>query len=226
MARTKKKNKTQKSGKLLCLPTKVRLVVIIAGLLLVGIGVNGARNWYTIRHAGVPAGHTVATESTDRPSEQPVPDNYSVPADKPLSIQLPSIKTEGFIQQVGIDKNNQMVVPSNVHMAGWYTKGALPGATGLSIIDGHVQGLYARGVFKYLDKLKAGDSFTVTYGDKSIKSFKVKALKTVGTKEADTVLYQRDNSIAKQLNLITCTGQYEKSNHSYDSRVIVVAEAI
>lgn len=190
------------------------------------VGVNGVRSWYKVRHGGIPTGHRVETTSTDRPSEQPVPDTYSVPADKPLSIQLPSIKSKGFIQQVSVDKKNQMVVPSNVHMAGWYTGSPLPGDPGLSIIDGHVNGLYAKGIFKDLSKLKAGDTFTVTYGDKTIRTFKVKKLQTVSASDADTSLYVRDNAIAKQLNLITCTGRYEKSSHTYDSRVIVVAERI
>lgn len=205
---------------------KVRLVLFVVGLVLVGVGLNAVRNWYNIQHAGVPTGHTVATESTDAPSEQPVPDSYSVPADKPLSIQLPTIKTEGFIQQVGVDKDNKMVVPGNVNMAGWYTKGALPGDAGLSIIDGHVHGLYAKGIFYNLGKLKSNDTFTVTYGDKSVRKFKVKQVQTVSTKEADTALFVRDKTISKQLNLITCTGKYDKVSKTYDSRVIVVAEAL
>ena len=203
----------------------IRLVILIVGVVLVGVGMNAVRNWYNIQHAGVPAGHTVATVSTDTPSEQPVPDNYSVPADKPLSIPLPTIKTDGFIQQVGVDKANQMVVPSNVNMAGWYTKGALPGDAGLSIIDGHVHGLYAKGIFFNLGKLKSGDTFTVTYGDKSDRKFKVKQVQTVSTKEADTALFVRDKTISRQLNLITCTGQFDKDSKTYDSRVIVIAEA-
>ena len=226
MVRLKKRsNRLSKRKTVSQAQQKIRPVLSIVGLLLVGVGLNAVRNWYNIQHAGVPAGHTVATVSTDTPSEQPVPDSYSVPADKPLSIQLPTIKTGGFIQQVGVDKENQMVVPSNVNMAGWYTKSVLPGDDGLSIIDGHVHGLYAKGIFYNLGKLKAGDEFTVTYGDKSVRKFKVKQVQTVSIKEADTTLFVRDKNIPKQLNLITCTGKYDKASKTYDSRIIVVSEA-
>lgn len=221
----KRRSNSSKRGAVSKNQRNIRLVLFVVGLLLVGVGLNAVRNWYNIQHAGVPTGHTVATESTDAPSEQPVPDSYSVPPDKPLSIQLPTIKTEGFIQQVGVDKDNQMVVPSNVHMAGWYTKGSLPGDAGLSIIDGHVHGLYAKGIFYNLGKLKSNDTFTVTYGDKSVRKFKVKTVQTVTTKEADTALFVRDKTIPRQLNLITCTGKFDKDSKTYDSRVIVVAEA-
>ncbi|MCA9348329.1 class F sortase [Candidatus Saccharibacteria bacterium] len=201
-------------------------MILIIGLLLVGIGLNALRNWHNIQNAGVPSGNTVLVESTDAPSEQPVPDTYNVPADKPLSIQLPTIEAEGYIEQVGVDKDNRMVVPGNVHMGGWYTKGVLPGDDGLSIIDGHVHGVYAKGIFYNLGKLKADDVFTVTFGDKSIRKFKVKQVQTVTTKQADKTLFIRDKTITKQLNLITCTGKYNKDSKTYDSRVIIVAETV
>lgn len=219
MARSKKRS--TKSVK-----QKTRLIALLLGVVLVGVGVNAVRNWYKIQHAGVPASHVVATVSTDTPSEQPVPASYSVPADKPLSIEMPSIKAKGFIQQVGVDKKNQMVAPGNVNMAGWYVKSVLPGDKGLSIIDGHVNGLYAKGVFYNLGKLKSGDEFRVTFGDKSIRKFKVVGLKTVTTEEANTELFVRDNKLERQLNLITCAGKYDKSSRTYDSRVIVTASSL
>ena len=228
MARSKRSSRKSLKARWrsLSLRQKSRVLALVIGLLLFSVGINAIYKWYKVQHGGIPTGHTVATTSTDAPSEQPVPDDYSVPADKPLSIELPTIKAKGFIQQVGVDKNNQMVVPSNVHMGGWYTGSVLPGEEGLSIIDGHVNGLYAKGIFANLGKLKSGDAFTVTFGDKSVKNFKVKALKTVSTEEANTVLYERDSSAAKQLNLITCGGKYNKISKTYDARVIVVAEGL
>ncbi len=225
------KNKSKKSvvgrkWRALSLRQKSRFIAFVVGLLLISVGINAILKWNKIQHGGVPSGHTVATVSTDQPSEELPSKSYSVPADKPLSIQLPSIKAEGFIQQVGADKNNQMVVPDNVHMAGWYTGSVLPGADGLSILDGHVHGLYAKGIFYNVSKLKTGDRFSVTFGDKSVKNFMVKKVQTTTVEEADTALYVRDNSIAKQLNLITCGGKYDKAAKTYDARVIVVAEAI
>lgn len=228
MVSSKKNTKRSLGARWRILPfkQKSRVIALVVGLLLISIGINAIIKWNKVQHGGVPSGHTVATVSTDQPSEQRPPDSYSVPPDKPLSIQLPTIKAEGFIQQVGVDKDNQMVVPNNVHMAGWYTKSVLPGTNGLSILDGHVHGLYAKGIFYDIGKLKTNDKFTVTFGDKSVKNFRVKKVQTVTVKEADTVLYVRDVSIAKQLNLITCGGKFNKVDKTYDARVIVVAEAL
>ena len=204
----------------------IRRASFVVGILLVGYGLFALQKWYEIRHAGVPAAQVVASETSDTPSEQKVPDSYSVPADKPLLIELPTIKAKGFIQQVGVDKQNRMVAPGNVHMAGWYAKGSLPGDPGLSIIDGHVNGVYAKGVFYNLGKLKKDDTFNVTFGDKSVRNFKVKTVTTVSAQDADSALFVKDSTVAKQLNLITCAGKYNKSTKTYDARVIIVAERV
>ena len=88
-----------------------------------------------------------------------------------------------------------MVAPGNVNLTGWYVGGAKPGDSGLSIIDGHVHGLYAKGVFYNLSQLKVGDSFTVTYGDHSVRHFKVTHVTTVSVADAAKALFSRDSSI-------------------------------
>ena len=139
---------------------------------------------------------------------------------------MPTIKTKGFIQKVGVDKNNQIVAPGNIHMAGWYTGSVKPGEPGLSIIDGHVNGVYAKAVFYDLIRLKPNDTFTVTYGDNSVRSFRVVKIEAVPVDQATKVLFNRDPAIKSQLNVITCGGKYIASTKTYDGRVIVAAEAI
>lgn len=204
---------------------KSRLAILVAGIVLLTIGGVMARPWFKVRQAGVPPGNSVATESLETPSEQSVSADYTVPADRPLAVTIPSINVQGFIQQVGVDKANQMVAPSNVHMAGWYARSVLPGDAGLSIIDGHVNGLYAKGVFARLHELLPGQELTITFGDKRTKSFTVKDIKTVSAAEATKELYIKDPGITSQLNLITCAGRYDKNTKTYDQRVIVVAAA-
>jgi len=174
----------------------------------------------------VPLSAVTAVISPEKPSEQPVPPSYSVPADQPKEITLPTIAAEGFIHKVGIDKNNQIVAPGNVNMAGWYTGSVKPGNPGLSIIDGHVSGVYAKAVFYDLIRLKPDDTFTVTYGDNSVRSFRVVKVEAVPVDQATKVLFNRDPAIKSQLNVITCGGKYIAATKTYDGRVIVAAEAI
>lgn len=196
------------------------------GLGVAAIGLFGITSWHSTNHAGVPPSNQIATHSPDKPSEQPVPPSYSVPADQPKAITLPTILAEGFIQKVGVDNANTIVAPSNIHMAGWFTDSVKPGNPGLSIIDGHVQGQYGKGIFYSLGRLKPNDVFKVSYGDDSTRNFRVIKVDTVPVDQATTILFDRASNIKNQLNVITCGGKYSPSSKSFDQRVIVTATGL
>lgn len=204
----------------------VYVLFVILACIFLAITARLLFDKYHLRHAGVPSPDQISTSDNAEPSEQPVPATYSVPANQPLSISFTTLKNKAFIQRVGISKNKQMAVPSNVHMAGWYTGSVKPGEPGLSIIDGHVSGRYEKGAFANLSKLKVGDVFSVIYGDKHTVTFKVNSVKTLTLADAASALYQRDATVGRQLNLITCGGRYDSSKKTYDSRVLVVASAL
>ena len=167
--------------------------------------------------------YEVVTYSTDKPDEKE-PEDFEVPDDIPKSINMRSINTKGYIQQVGIDQDDNIAVPSNVRMAGWYINSSKPGEVGLSIITGHRDGVMKKGIFRYLGDLKEGDRFEVEYGDGSLRYFKVIDVKEVSLDEAFDLMYEKRESIESQLNLITCSGTYNKEDQSYDQRTIVISE--
>jgi LPXTG-site transpeptidase (sortase) family protein len=211
---------------------RVRAFISGFGLTLVVTGAVGVA-WYYWQKRQVSKPVTIiptqtVTQSPSTPSEAPVKkeDFYSVPADQPREINLTSINAQGYIQKVGLDQNNTVVAPGNIHVAGWYTDSVKPGDEGLSIIDGHVSGWYTDGVFKHLSSLKAGDAFTVTYGDNSVRNFKVVEVKTLAVADAGAYLFKQDDAIKNQLNLITCGGHFDRSSAEYDSRVIVKSELL
>ncbi len=168
---------------------------------------------------------TILTYSTDHPSEDQVSD-YHVSDKNPRLINFPSLGIKGFIEQVGVDQNNAIAVPDNINMAGWYVNSVKPGESGLSIIDGHVDGLYSDGVFNKIQFLQKDDTFEVEYGDGHVVNFKVVDIQTPLNAGAAKVLYSKHSDIKSQLNLITCGGTYSKDKKTYDHRVIVVSEQI
>lgn len=169
----------------------------------------------------------VVVYSTDRPSEEPIKKSeYTSTAGptEPKYITLPSINAEGFIEKIGVDQNNQMAVPTNIYLAGWYVEALKPGEAGLSIIDGHLDGYKNDGIFKNLAKLKVGGSYQVEKGDGSILNYKVKSVQSMPVAEANTKLFVKDPAIKSQLNLITCGGKFDEAKKQYENRVIVVSE--
>lgn len=166
--------------------------------------------------------------STSQPAEVPVEKDTYVwkgSAEDPKYITLPSIASEGFIEQVGINQERQIAVPTNIHIAGWYINSLRPGEEGLSIIDGHV-GVGNPGIFSELWKLVSGDIFSIEFGDGTVRQFRVEEVLVVDAETANTALFTRDPEIKSQLNLITCDGDFDRLTRQYDQRVIVVSSAI
>jgi LPXTG-site transpeptidase (sortase) family protein len=193
------------------------VIAIVTGIMLATETHDEAKPGPTIRY------------STNNPSEtKPSDSGYSWrgAANEPRRIILSSIDTEGYIQKVGVDQKREIAVPNNVHTAGWFVDSVKPGDKGLSIIDGHVDGQTESGIFEQLNKLQKGDAYTVEFGDGTEKKFEVTKVFTVKTEEAANILYSQDPNISNQLNLITCTGQYNRSEHQYDKRVVVYSKLV
>lgn len=166
--------------------------------------------------------------STNSPSEKkPNKNTYKWVGspDEPKYITLPTINAGGFVQKVGVDQNNQIAVPDNTHMAGWFSDSVKPGSQGLSIIDGHVSGrINSDGIFRDLVKLKIGDKFDVELGNGKKLNYKVTQIVQVPTKNAPSVLFSQDPKSKSQLNLITCGGKFNLQTKQYDDRIIVYSE--
>ena len=206
------------------------LVVLAAAILYAAAAVRSV----TVETAGKPTRiqkpvtGKVTTYSTDTPVETPPPAGYDWRgADyEPKRISLPTIQSEGFLQSVGTDQNNQIAVPGNIHVAGWFVNSVRPGNLGLSIIDGHVNGRVNDGIFKQLGKMEIDDEFSLELGSGKILTYKVKSVVSVDVAKANEVLFSQDPKAKSQLNLITCGGTFDRTSKQYLQRVIVAAELI
>lgn len=170
----------------------------------------------------------IITYSTDKPDEGKPGDDHvwQGGSEDPKYIKLPTIGAEGFVQNVGVDQNQQVAVPNNIHIAGWFVDSVKPGNKGLSIIDGHVDGRQNPGIFMNLVNLKENDLYTVEFGDGSVKQFRVIGVTSVETAKAANILFSQSPKVANQLNLITCGGTFDHDSQRYDKRVIVYSELV
>ncbi len=194
------------------------IVLFIVGIFIV-----------TKRHKSVekPNEPEVVTYSTDAPDESKANANtynWKGSENDPKKLRIQSIGVDTYVQRMGVDQNNKIAVPNNVHLAGWFTNSQQPGQDGLSIIAGHVTGKKSDGVFKYLGDMKAGDSFEVETGGGAVKHYKVIEVKQMKESESADFLFSQKPNTKSQLNLITCGGRFDSSAQAYDDRVIVVSE--
>lgn len=201
------------------------IIAIIAAALLAYCALMIWQQYQATNKPASPISQSTLTNSTDEPEEtKPNCNNYKVADHLPRKITLPSIDSSGCIIRVGIDQDNAVAVPGNIHLAGWYKNSPLPGEPGVSIIDGHVSGKYNPGIFKKLKQLKTGDRYKIEFGDKSTKTFQVVNVKEYSVDEATKKMYEQSTSIERQLNLITCGGRFDKKANQYENRVLVTSK--
>ncbi len=157
---------------------------------------------------------------------EPDCENYKVSNNQPRKIIMPTINTEGCLQKVSIDSKGAIGVPNNIHVGGWYIGLSMPGNKGLSLIDGHLRGLYNQGIFENLYKLKGGDKFEIEYGDGSSKKFEVVSVKQYTVRETSARMFYKHPDIDSQLNLITCFGEWQSDTRQFNQRILVVTKLV
>lgn len=206
----------------------IRVLVLLVAMSLIAYGIWGFWQRQQVTNNPNPVIPTdIVTNSTQIPDETKpyCDDSYTVPRDTPRKIEISSIGVDGCIQRVGIDQHKAIAVPSNIHLAGWYTGSVLPGKKGLSIIDGHVLGRYNDAIFAQLKDLKKSDTIRIQLGDKSWREFSITSVDTYSVDKTMSEVYKPYEGDSR-LVLITCDGVYDPNNNSYDKRVVVRTKLI
>ena len=181
--------------------------------------------------------HVVDYSSSDRalkdnelPNEQKptVQEVIAYKTDNPLYPKKLVISRLGFSARViplGIDKNKRIEAPANIHDIGWLKSSSTPLAQeGFTVLDGHVQGRSAEGVFKNLDKLAIGEGVQIETNNGTQISFTVSSRRVIDFDEpAEKSLLAPPKNGVFELRLITCAGSFNKQNNTYDKRLLVTA---
>lgn len=143
----------------------------------------------------------------------------------PASIEIPAIKVNTKIENVGTLSDGRMDVPKNPDNVGWYEPGTLPGAPGNAVLAGHVDDLTSPAVFYDLHKLKKGDKIIVKNQNGDPLTFEVYDQKTFPRLDApieDIFGF----SYASTLNLITCSGDYDAETTERAERTVIYTKLV
>ncbi len=164
---------------------------------------------------------TYSTSTPDESKNKAVSYKWSGEADEPKTIRINKIGVEAYIQKSGIDQNQKVAVPTNVHLASWFKDSQKPGQKGLAIISGHVSGSSADGIFKHLDSLQKNDEFEIQLGNGEIKRYEIFSVKKVKESESAQLVFSQHPKITNQVNLVTCGGNYDHAVNQYEDRLII-----
>lgn len=140
-------------------------------------------------------------------------DNYKVAADHPRVISIDSIGLKAKVLPMGLNPDNSIQAPTNIHDTGWFTTSTKPGQAGVTLIDGHDVGATKAGIFAKLGQLKKGSKIVIELGNGQKLNYSVTGSEIIelGQIDMNSIL---DRSTAGQsvLVLMTCHGQATKDN--------------
>lgn len=155
---------------------------------------------------------------------------HAVADKEPRYITLPSldITTKARVFSVGVNQQNMIAMPRNIHDAGWYKKSMTPGTGyGAVLIDAHSTGIGKDGVFAQLSTLKPGDEITVERGDGKEFTYTVVENRIVDLHEANQTgmktMMESATPGKEGLNLMTNAGTWIPRLQIFDKRVMLRA---
>ena len=163
-----------------------------------------------------PAAQTDRTQVRDQISGLVLPESH------PVSVSIPSIGVRSKLVDLGLDADGALEVPRDPALAGWFSRGAAPGALGPAVIAGHVTWDGAPAVFRRLGTLQRGDEVAVTRKDGKTAIFTVSRVARFSKSHFPThAVYGAIDHAG--LRLITCGGTYDAARHRYLDNVVVFA---
>ncbi len=169
-------------------------------------------------------------EAKQAPAPAPAPTQPAV-APTPTApvydmyLVIPRLGINAPVEPVGVTANGDMATSSSLERIAWYKDGTHPGTTGNSVFAGHFGGPAQNGIFRQLSQLQNGDEVDVKQSNGVEYKYKVYKVQPYAVK--DVPLQELFGKTSKKhLNLITCYGNWNNSNWTYDQRLIAYTELV
>ncbi|MFE2419215.1 class F sortase [Streptomyces hokutonensis] len=196
-------------------------VTASAAALLTGCG--GGNGTAPVTNSAAKQGSSEQGSSTPASPPAAAKPVHALARSAPVTLRVPAIGVDTPVMRLGLASDGTVQVPPiTAHdRAGWYRYSPTPGATGPSVILGHVTvGAYGDGVFRHLARLRAGNRIDVVLENGTTAVFAVTSVRTVAKADfpSDDVYGNVDRP---ELRLITCGGT--RTGSGYLDNVIVFA---
>lgn len=141
----------------------------------------------------------------------------------PTTLDIPAIDLTAPVEAVGLMENGEMAVTESFGKTGWYDGGYKPGEPGNAVIGGHVDSRNGPAIFYNLNKLSKGDEIFVKNKEGETRTFVVTDTQEYPWNDA-SLQSIFGYSHRSTLNLITCTGDFDRSSRNYSKRLVVYTE--
>lgn len=167
---------------------------------------------------GLEIGDAASPATNNEPAED-APQSVVSP---PRSVIIPAIDVDASIIDLGLTADGALETPTDFDLAGWWAGGTVADESGPTVIVGHVDDQDGPAVFFRLQELEQGDTIIVVDALGRETSFTVvdKGLYDKASFPTDRVYGDSDSPI---LRLVTCGGEFDRSERSYESNWVIYA---
>ncbi|MGY1739926.1 MULTISPECIES: class F sortase [unclassified Blastococcus] len=141
---------------------------------------------------------------------------------EPVRVRVPAIGVDTGLERLGLDGAGALQTPADHGRAGWFTGGPAPGDVGPAVLAGHVDSTAGPAVFWRLRELAPGDEVLVDRADGTTARFTVTRVER-HPKDAFPTDAVYGPTPDAQLRLVTCGGEFDRSQRSYRDNVVVFA---
>jgi sortase (surface protein transpeptidase) len=154
-----------------------------------------------------------------RPQHLPLPDGAVG------RLTIASIDVDAIARRVGLTAGGAMDVTPNIWDVGVFDGGVQPGHPGSAVIEGHLDWTTGPAVFWNLHRLGMGDEVDYADADGTEHRFAVSRVRNIPWNSAipDDLFA---TSGTPTLTMITCSGTWISSAHSYSTRLLLTATEI
>lgn len=143
----------------------------------------------------------------------------------PVRLKIPKINVDATFEYVGLTLDGIMDIMQSPDDVAWFELGPRPGEKGNAVIAGHY-GRWKNGqgsVFDDLNKIRKGDKLYIEDSNGSTIIFVVSEFKIYDANgDASDVFSSKDEKA--HLNLVTCSGIWNKDSENYSERLVVFAD--
>jgi sortase A len=144
---------------------------------------------------------------------------------KPVRLLIEAIDVDAEIEYVGLDDEGRMGVPREWENVVWFELGAIPGERGNAVMAGHYDSTTGPAVFYELGELEDGDELIVMTEDDEKLIFEVIEIEDLHVDDLDSSKIFGETE-ERNLNLVTCSGEWDTSFDMYDGRLVVYTRLV
>lgn len=145
--------------------------------------------------------------------------------DMPARLRMPRLGINAPVRSLGLTRSGDLAAPNYTSQVGWFDQSLKPGSGGTVVMDGHYGIPAGKAVFGRFGELEHGDVFEVETGDGQVYQYAVDEIEIYPNGQVPMDKLIASDGV-ERLNLITCSGGWDGSQGTYDSRTIVYAVRI